>query len=127
MKRNMNYCYYLLTYSMQQSPSSQADRFSASQEIPLISWNPKVHYRLYKYPPPVPILSHIDPVHALTTRYFLKIHLNIIIPSTSGSSKLSLSLRIPQQTAVYTSPLPHTCYMSRSSHSSRVDHPKNIL
>ena len=37
---------YLLTYSMQQSPSWEANRFSASQEIPRILWNPKVHYRI---------------------------------------------------------------------------------
>ena len=34
---------YLPTYSMQQSPSWEANRFSASQEIPRILWNPKVH------------------------------------------------------------------------------------
>ena len=34
---------YLVTYSMQHSPS-EANRFSASQEIPRILWNPKVHY-----------------------------------------------------------------------------------
>ena len=54
--------------------------------------------------------------------YFLKIHLNITIPSKPGSSKWSLSLRFPHQNPVCISLLPHTCYKSRPSHSSWFDH-----
>ena len=77
-----------------------------------------------KSSPPVPNLSQLDPVHTPTS-YFLKIQLNIILPSTPGSPKWSLSLSSPHQNPVYASPLPHTRYMPRSSHSSRFYHPNN--
>ena len=53
---------YLFTHSMQHS-SSEANRFSATQEIPRILRNPKFHDRIHKWPPPVPIQSQLDPVH----------------------------------------------------------------
>jgi hypothetical protein len=79
---------------MEQRPSWEADSFSASQEIPRILRNPEVHYRIHKSPPPVPILSQLSPVHALPS-HFLKIHFNIIIPSTPGPIQWSPSLSLP--------------------------------
>jgi hypothetical protein len=117
--------YILLTYSMEHSRSSEANRFAASQEIPCILWNLKGHYRIQKCWPPVSILCHLNPVHT-PTYHFLKIHLNIILPSMSGSRKWSLSLRLPNQNPVHASPLPHMCYMPCPSHSSRFYHPNNI-
>jgi len=70
---------------MVQSPSWAANRFAASQEIPLISRNPKVHYRTHKRPPPVSILGQPNSVH-IPTSDFLKIRPNIIHPYTSVPS-----------------------------------------
>jgi hypothetical protein len=110
---------------MEHSPSRESNSFSASQKISRILWNPKVHYRVWKCPLPSHLLSHINPVHTPPT-HFLKIHLQIIMLSTPGSSKWSLSLTFPHQNPVCTSPLPSTRYMPRASHSSRFDNPKNI-
>ena len=112
-----------LTHSMQQS-LWEANWFSVSQEIPRILWNPNVHYRIHNCLPTVPFLRQIDQVHT-TTSYFLKIHLNIIIPSTPGSPKWSLSLWFPHQNSVYASLHPHTRYMPRPSNYFRFDHPNN--
>ena len=94
----------ILTYSMVQSPSWEANWSSASQEIPRILWNPKVHYRTHKPPPPVPILGQPNPVH-IPTSHLLEILPNIIHPSMPRSPQWSLSLRFPHQD--YTPPSPH--------------------
>jgi len=50
---------------MEHSSSWEANRFSANQEIPRIVWNPNVHYRIHKRPPPVRILRHLDPYQSI--------------------------------------------------------------
>ena len=115
---------YLLTYSMEQSPSSEANRFSVSQEFPHILWNPNIYYSIHKCPPPVPILSQINPIHTPTI-HILKIRFIIILPSIPATSMWSLSLRFPQKNPVYASPRRHTCYMSHLSHYSPFDHSNN--
>ena len=82
---------FIYTYSMEQSPSWETDQFLASQIIPRILWNWKVHYHTHEGPPPVPILSQLHPVPT-TPSHFLKIHLNIILPTMSWSSHLHLCL-----------------------------------
>ena len=113
------------TYSMVQSPSCEANRFAASQEIPRTSRNPKVHYRTHKRPPPVSILSQPNPVH-IPTSHLLEIHPNIIHPSTPWSPQWSLSLRFPHQDPINPPLLTHTRHMPNPSHSSRFYHPHNI-
>jgi len=85
---------------MVQSPSWEANWFAASQEIPCISRNPKVHYRTNKRPPTVSILGQPNPVH-ITTSHLPKIHPNIIHPSTPRSPQWSPSLRFPHRDPIH--------------------------
>ena len=96
---------------MVQSPSSEANWFAASQEIPRISRNPKVHYRTPNRPPPVSILGQPNPVH-IPTSHLLEGHPNIIHPSKPRSPQWSLSLRFPHQDPIHqplSSPIGATC------------------
>ena len=56
-------------------------------------------------------LSWARSIQSMPPSHFLRIHLNITLPSTPGSSKWSLSLRFAHQNPVYAFPLPHTRYM----------------
>jgi hypothetical protein len=51
----------------------------ASQEIPCLLWNLKVHYRVLQNSTTSPYLEPLNPIHTLQS-YFGKIHFNIIIP-----------------------------------------------
>ena len=70
---------------------------AASQEIPRISRNPKVHYRTYKRQPPVSILGQPNPVH-IPTSHLLEIHPNIIHPSTPRSPSRLFPSSFPSKT-----------------------------
>ena len=88
------------TYSIVQSPSWAANWFAASQEIPSISRNPKIHYRTHKRPPSVSILGQPNPVH-IPTSHLLEFHPNIIHPSMPRSFQCSLSLRFPHHDPIH--------------------------
>ena len=114
-------CCYILTHSMVQSPSWEANWLTASQEIPRISRNLKVHYRTHRRPPLVSILGQPNPVH-IPTSHLLEIHPNLIHPSTPRSPHWSSSLRFPHQDPIQPPLLTHTRHMPNPSHSSRFYH-----
>jgi hypothetical protein len=64
------------------------------------------------------ILGQPNQFHTLTS-YLLKIHYNIILSSTPGSTQWSFSLRFHHQTPVHASPVLHPSYMT--PHLIRLD------
>jgi hypothetical protein len=112
--------YYLLTYSMKQSPSWESNRFIASQEISRILWNPKAHNAFI-------IARHLSLYSASPIQ-------SIPPHPTSRRSTLILSshLRLGLPIGLFPSGFPtKTLYTplfspNRPSHSSRFYHPHNI-
>jgi hypothetical protein len=53
--------YFSITKSTEHNPFAKLiDLIAQSQEIPHVLWNPKVHYRLNKSPPMIPVLGHMN-------------------------------------------------------------------
>jgi hypothetical protein len=50
---------------MEQSPFMQAKSFCAIQELLRKLWNRQIHFRIQKSPPPVFILSQMNPFRTL--------------------------------------------------------------
>jgi hypothetical protein len=81
----------------------EVNRFSASQEIPRILRNTKVHYWIHKCPSPVSILNQISPCpHTTSWRAILILSSYLRLQLTS----VLLPSNFPTKTH-----LPHTCYM----------------
>ena len=95
---------------MVQSLSWEANWFAASQEIPHISRNPKVHYLTQKRPPSVSTLGQPNPIH-IPTSHLLQIRPNVIHPSMPRSPQWSPSLRFPRLEPIHplSSPIRATC------------------
>ena len=73
------------------------------------------------YPEP----DQSNPTQTPFPSHFWKIHCNIILPSTSSSSKWSLPPMFPNQNHVNTSPFAHMCFIPSPSNSSCFDHSNN--
>ena len=115
---------YLLTHSMQQSPSCEANSFSASQGIPLHFSDPESslpHSQVlvncpYPEPDQSSQYSHITILEDQSSYYS---------PVYASVSQVVSSLMFPHQNLLYASPILHTCYKPRPLQSSRFGHPKN--
>jgi hypothetical protein len=101
-----------LTNFTEQSPSWEAYSRSAGQEISRLIRNHKVHCRVRKSPPPVPVINQIN--------LFPKIHL-IFLSNSPRFSEWSLPFRLSTRNCVRISHLPHACYMPRPSHPPYFD------
>jgi hypothetical protein len=61
---------YYLSNAVERSLSWNTNVFTASEEIPCIVWNFKVHYHIDKNPPSVPVLSQMKQLNTNWSLFF---------------------------------------------------------
>ena len=76
-----------------------------------ILWNQEVRYSVNNSVPLVTLLTQNCTFHKIPRCFFIMDHFTAL-PSTSRTSKWSLSFRFPHQNAVCISLLPHRCHAS---------------
>jgi hypothetical protein len=112
---------YLLTYSMEQSPSWESNRFSASQEIPRILWFITAFTRARHLS-----LSWASSIQSTTPHPTSWRSILYYPPIYAWVSQVVSFPQVSPPNPVYASPLTDTRYIPHPSNFSRFDHPNNI-
>jgi hypothetical protein len=87
---------FALVYNPMNPYPWESNSRSASQEIPNLLWNQKVHYRVHNSPQLKPVMSQMNSVHTLITYsrsiLILSCHLSNDLPSDRFSSRVTINI-----------------------------------